>query len=200
MKPILTMALVSSICAALVPAAAAETGGPTIGGAVAVGQSHVPEGPRLDARIQGWLPASWIPSPLRVGVESALSLEGPEDGGPCAFDADDASGDEISIGRACIEFGVGARLLVGAEWGQRLVGRIEGGVGPLWRHALELSDGDARDDAISLSLVGRMVGLINAGRLFGGHWRLGISAEISSLDARAPAYAGGFVFEAVVFD
>lgn len=183
-------------------AARPDDPGPTLGGAVAVGQAHGKAGPRLDVRLQGWLPPSLLAlGPLRIGLEGAFALEGEESGGACSFGASDtASADAPAIGRACIESGVGARLAVGAEVGTRWIGRLEGGVGPIWRRALDLDDGAGADSRWSLSLVGRALGLVQIGDMLGGRWRVGLSAEASSFDAEAPAYAAGLVFEAAVID
>ncbi len=178
--------------------ALADPPGPTIGGAVAVGQAHQQDGPRLDVRLQGWLPAAL--GPLRLGLEGAFVLEGEESGGSCHFGEPQTGDDRPSIGQACIESGLGARMLLGVEAGQRWIGRLEGGVGPVWRRAFDLRDGEGLDSRWSLSLVGRASGLLAVGDMLGGRWRVGVSLEAGSLDGEAPAYAGGLVFEAVVID
>lgn len=192
-------------CAALIagPAAAysPDDPGPVIGGAVAVGEAHTQDGPRLHTRLQGWLPAPLLGlGPLRLGLEGSFGIEGAEDGGPCHFG--DAAGADAtpSIHRSCIEMGLGARALLGAEWGADYVLRLEGGVGGVWRQARTLDTNTRQDSRWSSTLVGRAVALISTGGALGGSWRFGLSAEASSVDVAAPALAGGLVFEAVIID
>lgn len=176
--------------------------GPLIGGAVAVGQSHVHDGPRLDTRLQVWLPGAPL-GPVELGFEGGFLIEGDEETSECDFTHSRPAlrpDQGAAVYQQCVETAVTGRMLLGLTTGTELVGRLEGGLGVAWRRSVSLDDAEAGSSRWSLSLVGRAVGLMQVGRMMGGLWRVGLSLEGSVFDGREPALGAGLVFEAVVYD
>ena len=191
------------MCAVPTRAASPEDPGVTIGGAVVVGMAHHDDGPRLDARMQVWLPPSLVPdTALRLGLEGAFLLVGAEELEGCDFvDRDVVLGPDAgaAVAAPCIEIAASGRFLVGGEWGDGPIARLELAAGLAWRQSIDPDLNDSAD-RWSSTVVGRAVGLVPVLRALGGDWRVGLSLEGSSFDAGMPVLGGGLVFEAVVID